>query len=87
MRDNSVLQKLIHTGETVGKDIVEVGAPIAGAIVGGPAGAAAGAALSKKLKGTQNKKLPTFTPSSAGSLGEARAQDKARMSDQYGIEY
>lgn len=66
--------------------------PIAGAIVGGifggPAGAVAGASVGriggKAIEGKSNQR-GTFTPSSSGSIDQARSQDKTRMKGQYGI--
>ena len=91
---SSVFQKIVQGGAKA----AEVAAPIVGTViggaVGGPAGAAAGAAAGKGLaKGVQkiasNRHLGGsgggFTPSSAGSITEARTQDKARMQDQYGL--
>ncbi len=89
---NSVFQKIVQGGAKV----VEKAAPIAGGIIGGafggPAGAAAGAAAGKGLakgveKVAQARPLggTGFKPSSAGSLSEAKSQDRTRMKAQYGI--
>jgi hypothetical protein len=90
---NSVLQKIIQGGAKV----AEAAAPIVGGIVGGPAGAAIGTAASKGIKKVASARAlggpsagqggaPSFTPSSASSIDEARAQDKQRMSDRYGVD-
>jgi len=89
---NSFFQKLIQGGAKV----AEAAAPIVGGIVGGPAGAAIGTAASKGIKKAASARAlggppagqggsPSFTPSSAGSIPEARAQDKQRLKKQYGI--
>ena len=80
----SFFKKLVQGGAKAG----EVAAPIVGAALGGPVGAAAGAAVSggiKKLASAKALGGPGFTPSSASSIGQARAQDRARMKDQYGL--
>jgi hypothetical protein len=77
-------------------NVIEKGAeaalPIIGGIAGGPAGAAAGQAAAKGLQKAvhnphdkSNQGPASFTPSSAASLPEARAQDRVRMKDQYGL--
>ena len=79
-----------------GAKAAEIAAPIVGAVVGGPAGAAAGRAASTgikkvasspKLGGSGSQGQGTFVPSSSSSIGESRAQDKARMIRLYDIEY
>lgn len=87
MQNNSVVEKLIHGTEALGKAAVKVAPGIIGGIVGGPAGAKAGAAIGGLASKALSKKKGGggFTPSSAGSIEEARGQDKARMSDQYGL--
>lgn len=74
---NSVFQKVIQAGAKVG----EVAAPIVGAAVGGPLGAAVGGAVSQGIKKTASMRAL----GGAGSLQEAKAQDHARMSEQYGM--
>lgn len=88
----SFLKSLLGDAE----EVAGAAAPVVGGIFGGPVGAAAGAAIGKRLvtKGQQTKASgaragsgrPSFTPSSAGDVAEARTQDKQRMSDQYGID-
>ena len=86
----SVFQKIIQGGAKV----AEIAAPIVGGAIGGPAGAAAGQMAAKGIKKVASARAlggagsgghGSFTPSSAGSLGEARTQDKKRMQDQYGL--
>lgn len=98
---NSFFEKVLQKGATVVEDVAPIAGTVIGGVFGGPAGAAAGAKLGKAVSSgvakaathipggvdTGNKHGPaSFTPSSAGSIPEARAQDKARMSDQYGID-
>lgn len=87
---SSVFQKIIQGGAKV----AEIAAPIVGGAIGGPAGAAAGRAAAGGIKkiasnrhlgGSGQTGAPSFTPSSASSIGEARTQDKKRMQDQYGL--
>jgi hypothetical protein len=86
----SFLKKAIQAGAKV----AEVAAPVAGAVLGGPAGAAAGAKLAGSIKKVASTKAlggkgsggaGSFTPSTASSIADARAQDKTRMQKQYGI--
>lgn len=87
----SFLQKVIQTGAKV----AEKAAPIVGGALGGPVGAAAGARVAQGVqKIASNRHLGgqgmpgghgSFTPSSAGSLPEAKAQDRTRMRKQYGM--
>ncbi len=96
----SVLQKVIQGGAKVIEKAAPIAGGIVGGIFGGPAGAAVGAAAGKGLsKGVEKVASNThlgghgslgqgsFTPSSAGSIDEARGQDRSRMKKQYGIEY
>jgi hypothetical protein len=85
----SFLKKMIQGGAKV----AEVAAPIVGGALGGPAGAAAGQALSGGIKKVASQRAlggsgasgpGQFVPSSAGSVEEARTQDRARMKRQYG---
>jgi hypothetical protein len=87
---NSVFQKIIQGGAKV----AEAAAPVVGAVFGGPAGAAAGKAAATGIKkiasnrhlgGSGQSGPASFTPSSSGSLPEAKAQDRVRMQKQYGI--
>jgi hypothetical protein len=87
-----MFKKMIQAGAKA----AEIAAPIVGGALGGPAGAKVGQmaaggikkiASSPKLGGAGSQGQGTFIPSSASSIGDARAQDKSRMKDQYGIEY
>lgn len=80
----SFFKKLVQTGAKIG----EAAAPIVGGALGGPAGAMAGKAVAGGIKKIASAKAlggQSFTPSSAGSIGEARTQDRKRMQDQYGL--
>lgn len=86
--------KLRDIAKVYGKGVA-IAAPIAATAVGGPAaGAATQAAVNKiqqKAGGAKAATAPVAEstmremPQSASSLGEARAQDKARMKRSYGI--
>jgi hypothetical protein len=96
---NSVFEKLVQGGAKVVEKAAPVAGGIIGGAFGGPAGAAAGAAAGRGLASGVKKISSaralggqgtpgghgTFTPSSAGSLPDAKAQDRVRMKRQYGI--
>ena len=73
----SVFQKILQTGAKIG----EAAAPVVGGIIGGPAGAAGGKALAGGIK----KVASMRALGGAGSHTEAKAQDHARMAEQYGL--
>lgn len=70
------LKSLLHGAETAAK----IAAPIVAGAFGGPIAAAGVSAAENKLS-----KRKVASASSASSIGEARSQDKARMSQQYGL--